>query len=549
GTGVAAPKPIPSAPTVTVVNNCSNSVLTAGLFTGSLLWSNGATSSFISVTAGGTYGVTQTVDGCTSAPGTGIAQPLNVSIPTPAVSVANNCGNSVLTASGFTGSLLWSNGATTTSITVTVPGAYTVMQTVNGCNSASGGGVAAPKVIPALSSSLALTTTSGTSFEYTPASSTGGTLFTWSRAAVSGISNVVAAGTGNIAETLVNTTSSPVNVTYVYTLTANGCVNTQNLVVTVNPVSTVNCMINGSITSSFTSTTIPAGRFIWFNSVLDRGSFSGITGTVIFTITNGKITFTANSQQYTLNVPNATLQFDAAVTSASTQFVNNAWQTVVPRGYTNFAFLSGLSYQVPSNLPGNISNVKWTADISINKTGITPAWKWGAAVYTSFGGHAGLNIKPINGSTQNPYPNNDKAGTPENFKTSLVSGAKGSGGTNYTGNYSGTSSTTCTATSGQRSAGDLSVTIIEDIIEEKGDFEVIAIPNPSNTYFNVIISSNNENPVTVKVFDILGQVMDRYEKIASNSRLSIGHNWTSGYYFIEVMQDDKRKFLKVIKTN
>ena len=41
-------------------------------------------------------------------------------------------------------------------------------------------------------------------------------------------------GTGDISETLVNTTASPVNVTYVYTLTANGCPNTQSVVVTVS---------------------------------------------------------------------------------------------------------------------------------------------------------------------------------------------------------------------------------------------------------------------------------------------------------------------------
>ena len=49
---------------------------------------------------------------------------------------------------------------------------------------------------------------------------------------------LLANGTGDISETLINTTSSPVNVTYVYTLTANGCTNTQNIVVTVNPVRT-----------------------------------------------------------------------------------------------------------------------------------------------------------------------------------------------------------------------------------------------------------------------------------------------------------------------
>jgi hypothetical protein len=161
--------------------------------------------------------------------------------------------------------------------------------------------VAAPRAVPVLSSNLSASVTTGNAFSYTPTSTTTGTTFSWSRAAVAGISNLAASGTGNISETLTDTTASPVNVTYVYTLTANGCTNTQNLVVTVNP---INCVINGSITSNFTSTSIPAGRFIWFSSVLDRGSLTGVNGTVTFNITNSRITFTANSQQYTLDVAN-----------------------------------------------------------------------------------------------------------------------------------------------------------------------------------------------------------------------------------------------------
>ena len=33
-------------------------------------------------------------------------------------------------------------------------------------------------------------------------------------------------------------------------------------------------------------------------------------------------------------------------------------------------------------------------------------------------------------------PNHDKAGTPENFKTYVIPGARGKGGKNYTGTYS-----------------------------------------------------------------------------------------------------------------
>ena len=226
---------IPATPGVSVTNNCGNSVLTATGTTGALLWSNGATTSSITVTTGGAYSVTQTINGCTSAPGSGTAAPLSSAVPAPTVSVTNNCGNSVLTATGTTGALLWSNGATTASITVTTAATFSVTQTINGCVSPAASGVAAPKAIPVLSSSLTATVTSGVAFNYAASSNTTGTSFGWSRASVPGISNSAASGTGNISETLMNTTASAVTVTYVYTLTANGCVNSQNLVVTVNP--------------------------------------------------------------------------------------------------------------------------------------------------------------------------------------------------------------------------------------------------------------------------------------------------------------------------
>src|SRR5690606_23508503 len=42
----------------------------------------------------------------------------------------------------------WSTGATTSSITVTTAGTYTVTTTVNGCTSSAGSGIAAPRTIP-----------------------------------------------------------------------------------------------------------------------------------------------------------------------------------------------------------------------------------------------------------------------------------------------------------------------------------------------------------------------------------------------------------------
>ncbi|MEP7375511.1 MAG: Ig-like domain-containing protein [Chitinophagaceae bacterium] len=254
GTGIAAIKIIPSAPNVSIVNNCGNSVLTASGFTGSLLWSNGATTASITVTTGGTYTVTQTINGCTSETGSGVAAPKE--IPTaPTVSVVDNCGNSTLTAGPFAGSLLWSNAATTNAITVNTASTYTVTQTLNGCTSGAGSGVAAPKAIPVLSGSLVATATSGIAFTYTANSSAPGTTFGWSRAAVTGISNSASSGTGNINETLVNTLSTPVNVTYVYALSADGCTNTQNVVVSVSSAPAVTSVspVNGATGVSISS--------------------------------------------------------------------------------------------------------------------------------------------------------------------------------------------------------------------------------------------------------------------------------------------------------
>lgn len=355
-----------------------------------------------------------------------------------------------------------------------------------------------------------------------------------------------------------NTTALAVNVTYVYTLTANGCVNTQNLVVTVNPATTINCVINGAITSSFNSTSIPAGRYIWFSSVFDRGSLNGVTGTVTFNVTNSVITFTANSVQYTLNVPDSRIRYDAAVTSATTQFINNIWETAIPRNYNGYVFMGGLRYQVPANLPGNITNVRWTTRISIDKTNVSLTWKWAAATYTNLAVHSGLNIKPKNGNTQNPYNNNDNAGTPENYKSFLVSGAKGTGGTNYTGSYSSTSNATCTVTAGQRSSAE-PVTALPSLNSQVRELsagrllnqklEVSAVPNPSNTFFNLIIKGNNKNPVSVRIIDLFGKLVEQYEKIGANSTLQVGNKLTGGSYFIEVIQDDQRKYLKIIKIN
>lgn len=113
-----------------------------------------------------------------------------------------------------------------------------------------------------LSSPLAVSTCSGTPFQYTAASNTGGTTFTWSRGVVAGISNPVGSGnSGSINETLINTTTSPVAVTYLVNLSPSGCgiIGTvqQSVQVTVSPAIIMPIVASYSICQNGT---VPSGQ-------------------------------------------------------------------------------------------------------------------------------------------------------------------------------------------------------------------------------------------------------------------------------------------------
>jgi hypothetical protein len=137
----------PATPVVNVINNCGYSVLSVNA-TGTLVWSpGGQTTSQITVTIPGTYTVIETIGTCSSNPGSGVAAPISIPV-TPVVNVVNNCGYSVMSTSA-TGSLIWNpGGQSTAQVIATIPGTYSVIQTVSGCSSTAGYGVAAPMTIP-----------------------------------------------------------------------------------------------------------------------------------------------------------------------------------------------------------------------------------------------------------------------------------------------------------------------------------------------------------------------------------------------------------------
>jgi hypothetical protein len=193
------------------------------------------------------------------------------------------------------------------------------------------------------------------------------------------------------------------------------------------------------ITSNFNGTAIRPGSSLWFNSV---AKVSGLgSQPVELDVVNASIDFTAGGTSYHLAVPNSSLTFVPGATSASTTFdvATNTWKTSLPMSGPGNVFLSGLTLACPNGLPGGINPVTWTATFQSNTPGLSVNWQWGTAVYTSFSSdYNALNVKPVDSNNQSVYQNSDHAGTPEAFRACVVGGARGGGGSNWTGSYSAT---------------------------------------------------------------------------------------------------------------
>jgi hypothetical protein len=193
-----------------------------------------------------------------------------------------------------------------------------------------------------------------------------------------------------------------------------------------------------AITSNFNGTAIADGDYIWFNAVF-KPSGAGSGGTVDFD--NGKVTLTTKGGTvYTIPVPPSTVTFSTAATQATTTFDGTRWQTTVPANYTGNIFLGGVGYQVPAGgLPGGSPSVVWSESMTSTISTLKLNWQWAAAVYTAFSiDNTLLGVKPVDSNSLSPYQNSDHAGTPENFRSSVTGGARGGGGSNFTGSYSGT---------------------------------------------------------------------------------------------------------------
>jgi len=234
------------------------------------VWSNGATSSSITVSVAGDYFVT-TSSGCGEVTSNHIqvtVSPAPVASTITASGAIAICAGQGVTLSGNTGGI-WSNGATTASIDVTTAGDYFVTNT-NSC-----GSVTSNHIVVTVSQIQSCTITGdgsicqgATTQLCAPAGSSG---YSWSTGATTNCITVGVAGT------------------YSVTVTNSGCTSICNKTITVNPVPV--CTISGASSICQGATTqlcAPAGSsgYSWSTGATTNCITVSASGTYSVTVTN-----------------------------------------------------------------------------------------------------------------------------------------------------------------------------------------------------------------------------------------------------------------------
>ncbi|MGD9929768.1 MAG: PKD-like domain-containing protein [Mangrovibacterium sp.] len=296
------PDVIPSVDEQTICSGGTTSINLSSSVTGTTYTWTVSDSGVNGATSGNTSSIIQTLTAAGTTPGTvtytitpkynnctGPQQSVTVTVnPTPTVdqpadqTVCNDESTSAVIFSGNATTFRWTNSNTTIGLPASGTNSVSVFTAINTGSTVQTATITVtpeydhagqicygtPKTFtitvnptPVLSSSTEEDVCSGSLFSYTPTSNTPGVSFTWSRAAVIGISNPAYSGSGPINETLVNITNLAKTVRYVIGMTANGCTNTQELEVTVYPTPTLLSDLTPSDVcsgSSFSYTAVPS---------------------------------------------------------------------------------------------------------------------------------------------------------------------------------------------------------------------------------------------------------------------------------------------------
>src|SRR5207247_9837419 len=136
-------------------------------------------------------------------------------------------------------------------------------------------------------------------------------------------------------------------------------------------------------------TPIPAGRTIWFNSVLKVNGPQSAPVTIQFQ----DVTINSADGLISVVVPDAEVTFSPTETTASTTFTGT-WVTTDPFGIPGNTVFTGAAFPVTTSLPGGIKNVTWSGRIISDTTAVAVQWQRPAAVYSTLDDLDTLRAQP-----------------------------------------------------------------------------------------------------------------------------------------------------------
>ena len=490
---------------VTVIQNEASEVVISGnteicsgigtLLTASsgtdYLWSTGETTQAINVNNPGIYSVTVTNNnGCSDSS----SQMVTMMEPTVISGSTQICQgqNTTLLASG-SGSYTWSNGASTSFITVNMPGNYTVTVTLpNGCSSSATVNVS----VGTTPTPVILGNTTLCQGQSTTLTANGGSSYVWDN--------------GNTSN------SNTVSQSGVYTVTATnaeGCTGTVTVTVSVNPLPTIT--VSGSTTlcagNSTTLTASGADSYSW--STGDNTASVSISAFGVYTVTGTSTAGCSNTANVTVLVsqpPVITISGETDICAGeSTTLTANGGETYLwSNGTTDNTLTVNLAgtYQV---IGYNAAGCSSMADATVN------VWQPATSEFT----------------VECPDPCYEWNG--ESYCQS--------------GDYTQTLQTV----HGCDSVVTLHLTITVGIEDHDFAASMTVYPNPTNGIVNVQFTDNNSPITQIHVLDIYGKLLGVVEtqNFASLQTAQIDlSRYANGVYFIKaVANGNEMGIRKVVK--
>jgi hypothetical protein len=82
---------------------------------------------------------------------------------------------------------------------------------------------------------------------------------------------------------------------------------------------------------------------------------------------------------------------------------------------------------------------------------------------------------------------------------------------------------------------------------EVADFKIDIIPNPSSNYFSLVINTKEPSPVSIRIMDVLGRVVEVKNNMAVSEKYTFGNALKPGVYLAEIIQGKNRKVIRLVK--